>query len=161
MQRYAKFLVISGLLLFITPVFAAAPPPDMKPFPPAEKGYKRMVIHLQSLAHEDGNKLEIVIGKTLKIDCNRHWYIGHLSESTVRGWEATYFSLNLVTGPTSTLFACPAKQQEQDAFVPVQLDQSLFSYNSKSPVVVYVPNEFEVRYRIWTVKEESGVADIE
>ena len=26
----------------------------------------------------------------------------------------------------------------------------LIRYNSKLPVVVYVPDEFEVRYRIWT-----------
>jgi len=162
MQRYTQSLVISGFLLLGTPVFAAPPLPTsslaMKPFPPAEKGFKRMVIHLQPLVDEDANKLEIIIGKTLKIDCNRHWFIGHLSEDAVRGWGFTYFSLKLVTGPTSTLMACPAGQQEHDAFVPVRSNEGLLPYNSKSPVVVYVPNEFEVHYRIWTAKEESGAA---
>ena len=165
MQRYTQSLVISGFLLFGAPVFAAPPPsssptssPAMKPFPPAEQGFKRMVIHLQPLAHEDANKFEIIIGKPLKIDCNRHWFIGHLSEEAVRGWGVTYFSLKLVTGPTSTLYACPAGQQEHDAFVPVQSDEGLLPYNSKLPVVVYVPNEFEVRYRVWTAKEDLGEA---
>jgi ecotin len=159
MQPYAKFLVISGFLLFKTPVFAASY--GMKPYPQAEHGYKRMVIHLQALADEDANKLEIIIGKTLKVDCNRHWFIGHLSEEIAKGWGFTYFILKLVTGPTSTLMACPADQKVQEAFVQVRSDQGLLPYNSKLPVVVYVPNDFDVHYRIWTAKEESGVAEME
>ena len=160
MQRYAKFLFISGFLLLNASVFADDSP-AMKPFPPAEDGFKRMVIHLPALADEASNKLEILIGKTLKIDCNKHWFIGHLSEKAVKGWGFTYFSLKLVTGPTSTLMACPPGQKEHDAFVPVHSDEGLLSYNSKAPVVVYVPIEFDVHYRIWTAKEESGVAVME
>ena len=158
-QSYAKFLVISGFLLFNSHIFADSY--GMKPYPPAEQGYKRMVIHLQALANEDNNKVEIMIGKTLKVDCNKHWFIGHLSEEIAKGWGFTYFMLKLVTGPTSTLMACPPGQKEQEAFVQVRSDQGLLRYNSKLPVVVYVPNDFEVHYRIWTAKEESGVAVME
>ena len=65
MQLYEKFFVIGGFLLLNTPVFADSY--GMKPFPPAEKGYKRMVIHLQPLADEETNKLEIITGKTIKV----------------------------------------------------------------------------------------------
>lgn len=82
--RYAKFLVISDFLLLSTPVFAASD--IMKPYLLAEKGYKRMVIHLQPLENEDNYKIELMIGKTLKVDCNRHWFIGHLSEEIAKGW---------------------------------------------------------------------------
>ena len=160
MQRYAKFLIISSFLLSSVPVFAADSP-EMQPFPEAEEGFKRMVIHLPALADEGANKLEIIIGKTLKVDCNKHWFIGHLSEKAVRGWGYTYFILKLVTGPTSTLMACPPGQKEQDTFVPVHSDEGLLSYNSKAPVVVYVPIEFDVRYRIWTAKAASDVAVME
>jgi len=159
MQRYARFLVISIVMLFNTPIFAASY--GMDPYPPAEKGFKRMAIHLQPLANEDANKIEIIIGKTLKIDCNKHWFIGHLSEEIAKGWGFTYFMLKLVTGPTSTLMACPPNQKEQEAFVKVRLDQGLLPYNSKLPVVVFVPNDFDVHYRIWTAKEESGEAVME
>ena len=159
MQRYAKFLVISSFLLFSTNIFAASD--EMKPYPPAEEGYKRMVIHLQPLANEDNNKLEIIIGKTLKVDCNRHWFGGQLTEEIAKGWGFPYFILKSVTGPASTLMACPPDQKEQETFVQVRSDQGLLRYNSKLPVVVYVPNDFEVHYRIWTAKEESGVAQVE
>jgi ecotin len=159
MQPYVKFLFICGYLLLSTPIFADSY--GMKPYPPAEDGYKRMVIHLQPLADEDANKLEIIIGKTLKVDCNRQWFIGHLSEEIAKGWGFPYFILKSVTGPASTLMACPPDKKEQEAFVQVRGDRGLLRYNSKLPVVVYVPVDFEVHYRIWTAKEESGVAQVE
>ncbi len=158
-QNYAKFLVIGSFLLFSTNAFADSY--GMKPYPPAEQGYKRMVIHLQALADEDNNKIEIIIGKTIKVDCNRHGFIGNLSEETAKGWGFPYFILKSVKGPMSTQMACPPGQMEKEAFVQVQGDNSLLRYNSKLPVVVYVPIDFEVHYRIWTAKEESGVAEME
>ena len=71
MQLYAKFLGISVILLFSIPIFAASD--VMKPFPPAEEGYKRMVIHLQPLADEENNKFETIIRKTLKVDCSKRF----------------------------------------------------------------------------------------
>jgi ecotin len=159
MQPYAKFLVISGFLLLSASVFADSY--GMKPYPPAEEGYKRMVIHLQSLADEDTSKLEIIIGKTIKVDCNRHWFSGQVTEEIAKGWGFPYFVLKSVTGPTSTLMACPPDKKEQDTFVQVRGEGDLIRYNSKLPIVVYVPVDFEVRYRIWTAKEESGVALVE
>lgn len=159
MQSYAKFLVISGFLLFSAAIFADSY--GMKPYPSPEKGYKRMVIHLQALADEDANKLELIIGKTIKVDCNHHWFGGQLTEEIAKGWGFPYFVLKSVTGPASTLMACAPGQKEQEAFVQVRGDGALLRYNSKLPVVVYVPVDFEVRYRIWTAGEESGVAQME
>jgi len=159
MPSYAKLLLISVFLLFSTHVTAASD--EMKPYPPAEEGYKRMVIHLQPLANEDNNKLEIIVGKTLKVDCNKHWFIGNLTEETAKGWGFNYFILKLVVGPTSTMMACPPGQKEQEAFIQLRSNEGLIRYNSKLPVVVYVPNDFEVHYRIWTAKEKSGVAEME
>ena len=159
MQTYAKFLVTSVFLLLSNNVFSDSY--GMKPYPPAEEGYKRMAIHLQPMADEDANKLEIIIGKTIKVDCNRHWFIGNLSEEIAKGWGFSYFILKSVVGPTSTLMACPPDKKEQEAFVTVRSYGGLLPYNSKLPVVVYVPNDFEVHYRIWTAKEESGMAQVE
>jgi ecotin len=159
MQGYARFFVISGFLIFSVPIFAASN--DMKPYPPAAEGHKRLVIRLPALADEDASKLELIIGKTLKVDCNRHWFGGQLVEKIAEGWGFPYFILNSVTGPASTLMACPPDQKEQETFVQVRSDQGLLRYNSKLPVVVFVPNDFEVHYRIWTAREESGVAQVE
>jgi ecotin len=159
MQRYSKVFVISSFLLACVNVFAASSD-EMKPYPPAQDGYKRMVIHLQALANEEANKLEIIIGKTIKVDCNRHWFGGQITEEIATGWGYPYYILKSVMGPMSTLMACPADKKEQEAFVQVRSDQGLLIYNSKLPVVVYVPADFEVHYRIWTANKETGLAEV-
>lgn len=159
MPYAAKLLVASFLFLLSAAVFAASD--DMKPYPPPEQGYKRMVIRLQPLDNEAKHKVELIIGKTLKVDCNKHWFIGQLSEEIAQGWGFTYFKLSQVTGPASTRMACPSDRKPQNSLVQLQSAHNLLNYNSKLPVVVYVPNDFEVHYRIWTAKEESAVANSE
>lgn len=44
---------------------------DVAPYPEAEKGFTRQVIHLPAQADESAYKLEILAGKTLQVDCNR------------------------------------------------------------------------------------------
>lgn len=68
MRCFNRWLVVSGFLLFNT--VALSDTDVIKPYPPAEKGYKRMVINLKAVADENDKKLEIIIGKTIKADCN-------------------------------------------------------------------------------------------
>ncbi|MNR68445.1 Ecotin precursor [compost metagenome] len=49
----------------------------------------------------------------------------------------------------STLMACPDGKSKKD-FVPVVGDGFRLRYNSKLPIVLYVPKDVEVRYRIWS-----------
>ena len=62
MRCFNRWLVVSGFLLFNT--VALSDTDVIKPYPPAEKGYKRMVINLKAVADENDKKLEIIIGKT-------------------------------------------------------------------------------------------------
>jgi ecotin len=155
-QRFYKFIVLSSILLFNTFVFADSS--GMKLYPPAEEGYKRMVINLPLLVDEDAHKLELIIGKTIKVDCNHHWFGGQLTEEVAKGWGYTYFILKSVQGLASTLMACPPEMKDQETFVQVRGDGNLLRYNSKVPMVVYVPIDFEVHYKIWAASKESELA---
>ncbi|MCX7108441.1 MAG: serine protease inhibitor ecotin [Methylococcales bacterium] len=155
-QRFYKFIVLSSILLFNTFVFADSS--GMKLYPPAEDGYKRMVINLPLLVDEDAHKLELIIGKTIKVDCNHHWFGGQLTEEVAKGWGYTYFILKSVQGLASTLMACPPEMKDQETFVQVRGDGNLLRYNSKVPMVVYVPIDFEVHYKIWAASKESELA---
>src|SRR5699024_4609440 len=101
---------------------------------------------------EDENKakFELVIGKTLKVDCNQQRLLGKLEQKTLDGWGYTYFELDKVTGPVSTLMACP-NNELTEKFITIGNNSSIYRYNSKLPVVVYTPNDIEVKYRIWSV----------
>jgi ecotin len=52
------------------------------------------------------------------------------------------------------MMACPPEHQETEALVPVRGNGYLHPYNSKLPVVTYVPEGFSVGYRVWTAGDE-------
>jgi ecotin len=134
--------------------FAFAESDILKPYPLPEAGYNRRVIHLEPLANEELRKVEIIIGKTMEIDCNQHWFVGAIERETVQGWGYSYYILRQAAGPASTLMACPPGEEKHIDFVRVRGGENLWRYNSKLPVVVYVPDDFEVRYRIWIAGEK-------
>lgn len=131
---------------------------QMKPWPAPEKGYQRYAIDLPPQADEFAFKVEILVGKTLPVDCNRISIGGELREAVAEGWGYPYFVLEKVSPPASTKMACPPDMKPQPQFVPVHTDNNILRYNSKLPLVVYVPDGFEVRHRIWQAGEVQSTA---
>lgn len=127
---------------------AAVPAESIKMFPLPVSGQQRVAIALPALDDEAGARVELIIGKTMHTDCNAHWFGGELAAGTVQGWGYPYYRLSDVKGPVATMMACP-EQSPRDRFVQVRGDDSLLRYNSRLPLVVYVPDGFEVRYRVW------------
>ncbi len=97
----------------------------------------------------------------MPVDCNRTWFGGELERRIAEGWGFSYFVLKNVGPAASSMMACPAGEVKTDAFVQVRGEGFLRRYNSKLPVVVYVPDGFEVRYRIWSADEEVRLASPE
>jgi len=48
-----------------------------------------------------------------------------------------------------TLMAVDPKAPQADRFITLRGDPQLLRYNSQLPLVVYVPKDVEVRYRLW------------
>ena len=140
----------TGLIIASLSTLAhAAKLEDVAPYPKAEAGFTRQVIHLPKQENEENFQVEILAGKTLEVDCNRPKLGGVLDEKNLQGWGYPFYRLESVNGPTSTLMACPDGKTRED-FVPVVGDGFVLRYNSKLPIVVYVPKDVEVRYRIWS-----------
>ena len=155
------YITTVGLILAgLSTVTHASKLEDVAPFPKAESGFTRQVIHLAPQAQEDSFQVEILAGKTLSVDCNRQRLGGILEEKNLEGWGYPFYRLEKVIGPMSTLMACPDGKSKQD-FVPVSGDGFLLRYNSKLPIVLYVPKDIEVRYRIWSAssKVEKAVQE--
>jgi ecotin len=113
-----------------------------------------MVFRVPALENETERKIEIIVGKTMMVDCNRTWFGGDLERRVAEGWGFPYFVLERAAGPASTRMACPPGQEKHEAFVHVRGEGYLQRYNSKLPIVVYVPRGFQVRYRIWQAGQE-------
>lgn len=159
-MRPIPFTALLTLTLAAGTSVQAASLKDVAPYPEAEKGFTRQVIHLPKQADESAFKLEVLAGKQLLIDCNRQRLGGTLEEKNLEGWGYNYYRLEKVMGPASTLMACP-DTAKKEAFVPVVGDGFLLRYNSKLPVVVYVPEGVEVRYRIWSASDDVKKATVE
>jgi ecotin len=172
-SRFANWIVCAALAGAAGAVVAATPgqgvdvaatpkvaAEDIKMFPVAQSGQKRAVIALPAEQAENDIRVELIVGKTLQVDCNQQWFGGSLKEETVQGWGYTYYQLADVKGPASTLMACPG-QAKQERFVPVRGDGYLLRYNSRLPIVVYVPDGFEVRYRLWRASNEVARAVVQ
>lgn len=130
------------------------------PFPKAEKGMTRQVIYLSQKENEENFKVELLIGKTLEVDCNRHMMGGALDSKTLEGWGYNYFVLTKLSPLASTMMAC-ADDTKRQQFIAANLgEQAMQRYNSRLPIVVYVPKDVEVRYRIWSASETMGHAVI-
>ncbi|MFC5372660.1 serine protease inhibitor ecotin [Brevundimonas faecalis] len=123
----------------------------LKAFPAATAGQTRHVVNLPSRSDEDALKVELILGKTQTVDCNRQFFGGRLETRTAEGWGYDYYVLPALGNAASTLMACPPGSERQ-AFVTTQ-EQPLIRYNSRLPVVVYAPSDVEVRYRVWRAGE--------
>lgn len=128
---------------------ADQPLEKVAPFPKAEKGMKRQVIQLPQQQDESALKVELMIGQTLEVDCNHHRLGGELESKTLEGWGYDYYVFEKLSGPVSTMMACPDGKKEKK-FVTAGLgDDAMLRYNSKLPIVVYTPSNVDVKYRIW------------
>jgi ecotin len=148
---------LAALFLALPLAACATPPAALKPFPQAEAGQTRHVVALPALENEADQRVELIVGKTMEVDCNTRWLGGELQEKTVQGWGYSYYQLDQLGPGASTLMACPEDSRRQ-AFVPLRGEPMLLRYNSQLPLVIYTPVDVEVRYRIWSAAPTSSPA---
>lgn len=125
---------------------------ELTHFPLAKVGAVRHVIILPQKKNESNYKVELIPGKTMSVDCNNHRMMGNLSEEDLTGWGYTYFVYDSEGLTASTMMMC--NQPNTTRFVSGQT--ALIDYNSKLPIVIYTPEGFEVKYRVWEAGKERS-----
>jgi len=161
---WGTLIIFASLLGGVPAALLAAD--DLKPFPESASGYRRVVIRLPAVDTPDDRRVELIFGKTLVVDCNRQILSAQLTRKVVQGWGYAYFVLGNVRGPASTLMACPPDEPKRAAFVRIGLgagdaQHGWQHYNPKLPIVAYVPDGIELRYRVWSADPQTATAGSE
>lgn len=145
------------IALFTAALVTAAPAADnMKAFQPAEAGMTRHVLNLEPRKDESAFKVEIIVGKTIELEpTNRYFFGGKIEAENIDGWGFTRYVVKKMGPMGGTLMAGNPDAPKVERFVSLGSEPFLIRYNSKLPVVVYVPEGAEVRYRIWQAPPKS------
>lgn len=114
-------------------------------FPKAKEGYKQVFIQLPIAKNENDLKVEFFVGTEKMLDCNKHFLMGKVMTQDLQGWGYNYYDVESTGETGGTLMACP-DQKKTKKFVSLQPE--IVRYNSKLPLVFYVPKDLEVRYRV-------------
>ena len=123
---------------------------NMKAFPPADPGMVRFVLNLPSQEDEDAFKVELIVGKTVETDKhNRFFFGGSVEAVNIEGWGFTRYVLKDLGPMAGTLMAVEPSEPKVKRFISTGGEPKLLRYNSKLPLVVYVPEGVEVKYRLW------------
>ena len=158
-RRLALLLPLCALALAACaqqPMSSASNPvaaKELKAFPAAMAGHRRYVIELPQLPDENDHKLELIAGKAMQVDCNSRGMDGRFETRDVQGWGYSYWVFSSQGQVLSTMMMCPPGSAKPGF---VQAEPLLVRYNSKLPVVVFVPEGFELRWRIWQAGAVQG-----
>jgi ecotin len=137
-------------LLTLAAVTSARAADNMQAFPAAEDGMTRYVIGLPPKDDESALRVELLIGKTVRTDAgNRYFFGGTLETETIAGWGFDRHIVRKLGPMAGTLMAVDPNAPKVDRFITLAGEPRLLRYNSRLPLVVYVPADVEVRYRIW------------
>ena len=139
----------------------AIPRLNLTGYPDPAPGLKRWVIQPSGLlpksadplisAHPLDWRIQLIVGQTVTLDCNSKRLSG--SGMTMRMLpNASGKALFEVKGPVaviSTKMACPDDQSSRSSFLSLGKQPYLVPYNASWPIVVDLPENVQLRWRVW------------
>ena len=138
------------IVTITTPILALAQQntaPYLDAFPKAEQGYQKVYIQVPETKNDENHHIEVFVGKNEMVDCNYRSMMGEITEIPLEGWGFTYYKIKSNGDSATTLMGCPDTIKQLKF---IHLPPKIMSYNSKLPLVFYVPNGFIVKYKIYS-----------
>lgn len=127
---------------------------SIETLPAVEEGYSRVLIELPEIkGKEQLYQVELFAGKEMETDrCNTYALMGEFSEETMEGTGHKYFYARTQGQVVKSMKDCPEGETKKQF---VCFACHLIPYSSKVPIVVCVPNGFDIRYRIWQTDDRK------
>ena len=147
-----KKVFLASLLVLTTFSLHATEKDNISMFPQAKEGYVRYAIVVPKVENPSDYKVELLIGKKILADCNQRSFFGKIKVFSLKGWGYTYLEVENIGSGATTMMACSNPPTEK--FMTLQSSpESMRRYNSRLPIVIYIPKGFEVKYRIWSASK--------
>jgi len=89
---------------------------------------------------------------------NRYFFGGQLETETIEGWGFDRHILRQLGPMAGTLMAVDPNAPQVERFIMLGGEPRLLRCNSKLPLVAYVPDGVEVRYRLWRADPQATPA---
>ena len=166
MRHWCFFIAAILLAAFVSSPVGAEEHKYLKAFPAAAEGMVRYVINLPEKERgvDSGFQVELIVGKQMLTDgVNRVRLSGEIQAKPLKGWGFTYYEVPKFGPAATTLIGVRPGTPQVKKFVTIPSKQ--IAYNSRVPVVVYVPKGAEVQYRIWKAgpaqKAEATVVELQ
>ena len=157
---YIRLVICVTIALVFGATLPVRASDNMKAFPPAEEGMVRHVLQLPEQQDESALKVELIVGKTVLVDMeNRYFFGGTIEAQTISGWGFTRYVVSELGPMAGTFMVVDPNAPKAKRFITLGGEPYLVRYNSRLPVVVYVPKDAEVRYRIWRAELEMKSMD--
>ena len=123
---------IMSTLMFVFAASAAVAEDNLKAFPPAGEGMVRYVLQLQEQKDESDYRVELIVGKTVRIDAqNRYFFTGQIEAETIKGWGFTRYVVRNLGPMAGTLMAIDTEAPKVERFITLGGDPCLVRYNSR------------------------------
>ncbi len=119
-------------------------------FPKIESGFSFRYIKLPQIKLEKNYKIELFVGIQKLLDCNNHFLQGNIEEKNLNGYQYPYYVVESKGEIFGTKMACLNQKETKKI---VNISSKIIGYNSKLPIVVYLPKNMKLTYRIWKTDE--------
>ncbi len=110
---------------------------------------------------EADRKLELLVGKILEADAHNAYFLaGKIEARDIPGWGFTRYVVEKIGHLAGTRMAVDPGTPKVARFIPLRGEPFLIRYNSRLPVVVYVPGGAEVHlaYRGGNTQRAAGLS---
>ncbi|MDO5046111.1 ecotin family protein [Campylobacter sp.] len=118
------------------------------------QNFVKNTIKLDKLENQMDYKIELIFGKELEVDCNKHFLEGgKLKEKSSKEPIALY-EFNDKAELASTMMMCPDNKKKKK-FVHYSFTKVL-DYDSYMPIVIKAPKDVIVKYKIYKKIDEKN-----
>ncbi|WP_444929205.1 ecotin family protein [Microbulbifer sp. SSSA002] len=126
-------------------------------FPGEVDGKSRHVIELPKVVDESRFRVELMPGKSELVDCNGQSFSASLRKDILPGWGYPFYVLLDLTPAVNSQKVC-APGSETRRFIRVRGDGLMLPYRSHLPLVVYLPQGVQLKYRVWRADKNFSKA---